>query len=72
MEKYLEAVENLFQEVSGLVLGQTFLLLEVVLKVTPVAKLSDYKKVAVVPEIVDEADHILVPARLEHLDFGLD
>ncbi len=67
-----EAVDNLFEESSGLVLGESALLIKVALKVSTVAVLHNNKDAPLRGEVVYEANDVLIFALLKHTHLSLD
>lgn len=70
--KSFEPVDDLFQESSGLILSQSSLFIEVVLKVASIAVLHHNEDTLVGAEIFDKAYHILILALSEHPHLSLN
>ena len=62
----------MFQVIHCLTLRELAFFLAVLLKVTSVAELCDYKDIVAWAEGIDELDHVLVLDLLEDLDLGFD
>jgi hypothetical protein len=67
----LEAVDDLLEESSGLILGQSALLIEVALEVAAVAVLHDNEDTPIRGKVVHEANDVLILAKFEHTHLGL-
>ena len=70
--KSSEAVENLFQEIGGLILSQPLFLIEVAFQIASVAVLHSYELCPLGAPSVNVPDHILVVTLFEDSDFGGD
>ena len=69
---YFEAVENLFQEDNSLILGYKLLILEIDLKISPIAKLSYDEDRLFGWESINEGNHIFILTVFEDFDLCFD
>ena len=66
-----ESINDLFKEGCSLVLGQTFLFLQIFLEITAIAVLHDDADALIWMELINQSDDIIVFALSEYFDFGL-
>ena len=69
--KSLKSINDLLEEGSRLVLGQTFLFLQVFLEVATITVLHDDADALIGVKQINKSDDIIVLALLEDFDFGL-
>ena len=70
--KSSEAIEDLFQEISGLILSQSLFLIKIAFQITSVAVLHSNKLCPLGAPCINIPDHILVVAFFENSDFSGD
>lgn len=69
--KSLKSINDLLEEGSRLVLGQTFLFLQVFLEVATITVLHDDADALIGVKQINKSDDIIILALLEDFDFGL-
>jgi len=67
-----EAIENLFEESGGLILGQSLFLVKVAFQIPPIAILHRYELSPFGAPSINIPDYILVMALLEYSNLGSD
>ena len=68
----LEAIEDLFENISGLFFFQSLFFIQIFLHVAFIAVLHDDEYVLIRHEGINMLDNVVVFAGLEDFDFGLD
>ena len=71
MESF-EAIEDLFEKTSGLILYETLLFLEITFQVTTIAVLHGDENTSFGVEVVDKTNYIFIFALSQHSDLSLN